>query len=67
MALVGDAKTARVVHASDLVTTFSIGGGALAATGLVLWLTSPGHHERRVAAAPMVAPGMAGLVMGGRF
>ena len=67
LALTGDHKTTQVIEDSDLVRTFTIGGGACVAAGLILWLTRPTHHERRVAAAPLVGPGVAGLAMAGQF
>ncbi|MCC6993986.1 MAG: hypothetical protein IT370_05095 [Deltaproteobacteria bacterium] len=67
LALTGDHKTTQVIEDSDLVSTFAIGGGACVAAGLILWLTRPTHHERRVAAAPLLGPGVAGLAMAGQF
>jgi len=67
LALAGDHKTTLVIEDSNLVRTFTIGGGACVAAGLILWLTRPTRHERRIAAAPMVGPGVAGLTMAGQF
>ncbi len=67
LALAGDHKTTQVIEDSDLVSTFTIGGGACVAAGLILWLTRPTHHERHVAAAPLVGRSVAGLTMAGQF
>lgn len=47
----------------NLATALSIGGGVLAATGLVLWLTSPTSTEHAVA----VVPTTTGFSVSGRF
>lgn len=52
--------------AGNLSTVLVIAGGAIAATGIVLWLTAPsGEHAVRVSATPTVGGGA--VVLGGSF
>jgi hypothetical protein len=66
----GDKSTAQ--HDGTISTVAFIAGGALAATGLVVFLTG-GHHAHEdsptpaIALAPTVAPDQAGFVLRGAF
>jgi len=50
---------------ATLSTIFTIAGGAVAATGIVLYITAPAHHEVAVAAVPATDGGT--FVVTGRF
>jgi hypothetical protein len=50
---------------ATLSTTAFVIGGVAAAGAVTLWLLAPGVE--RVTVAPAVAPGQAGVVIGGRF
>jgi hypothetical protein len=67
----GDAQRANndgssASSAGNLSTVLVIAGGAIAATGLILWITAPsGEHAVRVSASPTVGGGA--LTVGGSF
>jgi hypothetical protein len=54
----------RAVRRADLATGFAIGGGALIAGGVVLYLTAP---REQISVAPAVSPGTVGLLATVRF
>jgi hypothetical protein len=60
-ALVDDSRSA-----GNLSTALVIGGGALAATGLVLWLTAP-DDEQAVHVSANASPSAATITLSGRF
>ena len=54
----------------NIATIFSIGGAAMVAAGVVLWLTAPAGSETHapgVAVAPGAGPSFADMTMVGRF
>lgn len=53
--------------AANLSTLAFAAGGAVAATGLILYLTAPKAERRAVSIAPMVGGGAAGLTLTGRY
>jgi hypothetical protein len=64
----------RAVTASTIATVGFISGGVLLATGLAVWLTSPSSTDAESSAgatsarlSPVVAPGLAGFSVTGRF
>ncbi len=64
----------RAVTASTIATVGFIAGGVLLATGVAIWLTSPSSTDAESSAgvtsarlSPVVAPGLAGFSMTGRF
>ena len=54
----------RAVRRADLATGFAIGGAALIAGGVVLYLTAP---REQISVAPAVSPGTVGLLATVRF
>ena len=53
--------------AADISTVAFIAGGAVAATGLILYITAPKGERRAVSIAPLVDGTTAGLSLSGRY
>lgn len=50
---------------ADLATGLAIAGVALAATGVILYVTAP--SQQAVAVSPIASSSSVGVVLGGRF
>jgi serine/threonine-protein kinase len=59
------------ISAANIATVATIAGGVLAATGVTLFIVGAPKDARadsaRVQATPAVGPGVAGMMLGGRF
>ena len=53
--------------AANLSTIGFVAGGALVATGIILYVTAPKAERRAVSVAPLVGGGAAGLSLSGRY
>ncbi len=61
------AKVDDARSAANLSTLAFAAGGAVAATGLILYFTAPKAERRAVSIAPLVGGGAAGLTLTGRY
>lgn len=61
------AKVDDARSAANLSTVGFIAGGALVATGVILFVTAPKAERRAVAVSPLVGGGASGIVLSGRF
>lgn len=61
------AKVDDARSAANLSTIGFAAGGALVATGIILYVTAPKAERRAVAVSPLVGDGATGLVLSGRY